>query len=124
MSELIMFNRVPDRSRLNVQVTPTGGPFAVVGQLFTFAGTTAVPDQQWTDAELQSGKRTDALLDSRDYAADVVINFASPTTTSATVTAQIEKPGGATFGKVRKATVTGKNGGSPSTVTIIIVMEA
>jgi len=123
MSELVMFNKVPDRSRLNVQVTPAGGPYAAAGIFYTFAGT-HVPDVQWTDAELQNGKRTGQLLKTRDYAVDVIVNFASPANTSATVTARVEKPDGSNYGTVRTATVTGQNGGPPITVTIILVMES
>jgi hypothetical protein len=124
MSELLMFNRVPHQSRMRVQVTPAGGEYAAAGTFFTFAGGREVPDETWSDAELQAGKRAGPLLRTRDYAADVVVSFASTAASGATVTATIEKPDGGVFGKVRTADVRGKNGDPPRTVTIIVVMEA
>lgn len=101
MSRIKIWNRVPDGSRLHVQVdggTGTAGGFFTVSD-----GST----EEWDDAMLRTGlART--LRTPKRYNVGLVLRFAGASTM--TVKAHAEKPDGSHHGKDYEEPVTGEAG--------------
>ncbi|HEX7185450.1 MAG TPA: hypothetical protein VF756_26745 [Thermoanaerobaculia bacterium] len=101
MSRIKIWNRVPDRSQLHVQVE--GGEGAVDGFYMVSDGTT----EEWSDGMLRAGQ-TRSLRTPNTYNVGLVLRFAGASTM--TVKAHVEKPGGSHHGDDYEEPVTGAAG--------------
>ena len=101
MSQIKIWNKVPDRSRLHVEVT---------GQAGTASGIYSVSDgtaEDWTNAQLRAGvDRT--LRTPKLYNVTLTLKYAKAG--ALTVAAFIEKPGGTHHGKDFEVTLNGQPG--------------
>jgi hypothetical protein len=122
MSELMTWRRIPPGATLEVSLTPAAGEFSATGQVFTFSPTNP-PDQEWLDAEVHPGPKQFRIGKASDYIVDLLVTFVSPARTTATVSVSVIKSDGTTYGRPRTATLAGKNGDAPETVSIVLITQ-
>jgi hypothetical protein len=120
VSELMLWTRVPDGSRLELRVATGTGKCVANAEWVVHTPDDSETTELWTDAELSPGPKKSRLRSPNDYAGFLRVTFPIKDPSQAMVTAQIIKPDGTNYGPVKSETVSGRKGDDPRLVTIII----
>lgn len=115
MSRIKIWNRVPDNSRLHVQVE--GGIGTAQGHLTVSDGTT----EDLTDAVLRRGEPPKRLRAPNLYSLNLFLRFAAASTM--TVKAHVEKPDGTHHGQDYEEPVTGAAGDVKTVVIGVVTLQ-
>jgi hypothetical protein len=118
-SNLRIWNRVPDKSKLEVSVVgdpqdPTNDQFVANAEVRV----TGSPPAEWQDQSLRPGPKVEALKKPKGYNLTVRIAFAAKD--SAQVQARVIKPDGSVYGKAYCYEIAG-NAGDIATCDLIAV---
>jgi hypothetical protein len=113
MSRIKIWNRVPDRSRLEVAVD---SPATITAKAFLTVSDGH--EEDWPDASLRPGPKSLLLRTPKLYSVIVDLKFAAVAT--ATVNAKIVKPDGAVYGDAHSVQVAG-TAGEVKTVAIGVI---
>jgi hypothetical protein len=122
MSELMTWRRIPSGCKLEVSLTPVPGEFTATGEVFPI-GPTNPASQEWSDTDVHPGPKVFTIGSGKDYIVDLVVTFVSAAASEATVNVRVVKPDGTSFGRPRSATLTGRIGDPPDTVSIVLVTQ-
>lgn len=103
MKTVEIYENVPDGSKLEVSLGPTGNKIRG-NVLFITSGDTA--DQTWGDGAIRPGPKIEKLTKGRAYMLEMRVSFFEAET--ATLEARVRKPDGSTYSTPKVWSIKGK----------------
>lgn len=123
MSELMMWQRVPKGTTLNIRIDTTEGQCVASGEWVTHIMAGGETTELWQDADFQPDGKDVKLRVPDDYTGFIRVTFPGTKPSRAEVTARIFKSDGSPFGEPRTEVVSGKKGDDPRLVTLVVRMR-